>query len=355
MKMVKNIFAGFLVLLFAVVPDIYGQSTAYGIDASAFPTINFASVPLPGGTPITTIGETSAGGQGGDFGPDSLFYGRSGDDLVTISLADGGISTIGTITGISAGQTIIGMGFDLANETMYLVTTDLSNTGSELYTLDLSTAAASRVGAITNATSVLAIAVNSAGDIFAFDDGGDNFLTVDPTTGAGTVVGPLTVASFAQDADFDAATGTLYWTFFDGGSGSLATVDVSTGLATPVTTWSADFIAFAILGESPPTSVGEPGIRVPSQFSLEQNYPNPFNPETVIKYQTTESSRIELAVYNLLGQKVRVLINEVKPAGSYEARWNGANDLGKVVSSGVYIYRLQSDNFERTKKMIFLR
>ncbi len=104
----------------------------------------------------------------------------------------------------------------------------------------------------------------------------------------------------------------------------------------------------------PPTSVEESN-GIPSGFELAQNYPNPFNPETVIKYQTTQSSSVELAIYNLLGQKVRVLINEVKPAGSYEARWDGTNDFGEVVSSGVYIYRLQSGEFERTKKMVFLQ
>ena len=105
---------------------------------------------------------------------------------------------------------------------------------------------------------------------------------------------------------------------------------------------------------SPPTSVND-SSEIPSGFELAQNYPNPFNPETVIKYQTTQSSSVELAIYNLLGQKVRVLINEIKPAGSYEARWDGTNDFGEVVSSGVYVYRLQSGEFASTKKMVFLR
>jgi len=105
---------------------------------------------------------------------------------------------------------------------------------------------------------------------------------------------------------------------------------------------------------SPPTSVDEFN-GIPSGFELAQNYPNPFNPETVIKYQTTQGSGVELAIYNLLGQKVRVLINEVKPAGLYEARWDGTNDFGEVVASGVYVYRLQSGEFASTKKMVFLR
>ena len=78
-------------------------------------------------------------------------------------------------------------------------------------------------------------------------------------------------------------------------------------------------------------------------------------PATQIKYQTTQRSRVELTVYNLLGQKVRVLLNEVQPAGAHQTRWDGTDDRGRLVSSGVYVYRLRSADLERTRKMIFLR
>ncbi|MCG8608253.1 T9SS type A sorting domain-containing protein [bacterium] len=328
---------------------------AYGIDASAFPTINFASVPIPDATPITTIGATTANGQGGDFGPNDVFYTRRDNDLVTINLTDGSASSVASITGISSGQTIIGMGFDQTAGTMYLASTDLSNGGSELYTIDLSTAAASLVGPITNAQSVLGIAVNPAGDIFAFDDGADNLVAVDGATGAGTVVGALAINTVAQDADFDPATGVLYWTFFAAGSGRLATVDVSTGAATPVTTWSADFIAFAIFNESPPTSVREPALAFPEQFGLQQNYPNPFNPETVIQYDLNQNGHVELAIFNLLGEKVRSLVDQVQRAGAHQIRWNGLDDNGNRASSGLYVYRLSVGASSQTKRMILLR
>ena len=70
---------------------------------------------------------------------------------------------------------------------------------------------------------------------------------------------------------------------------------------------------------SPPISVDD-SSEIPSGFELAQNYPNPFNPATLIKYQTGKSGIVELAIYNLLGQKVRVLLNETKPAGTYEAQ-----------------------------------
>jgi hypothetical protein len=354
MKLV-NILIGLFVLLFTPV-FVSAQSTAFGIDASNYPIITFASVPLPNATPITAIGATAAGGQGGDFGPNSVFYGRSGDDLVTISLTDGSVSNVGTITGISADQIIIGMGFDMATGTMYLATSDLSSTGSELYTLDLSTAAASRVGAITNATRVLAIAVSPAGDIFAFDSGSGNLVSVDPGTGAGTVVGPLTIPYVAQDADFDGATGTLYWTYFDAGSGGrLATVDVSTGVATPVTTWSADFIAFAILGESPPTSVDEQAGAGPSQISLAQNYPNPFNPTTTIRFDLAKQEEVALSIYNLTGQLVRNLVKESLPAGTHSILWDGRDNRARPVPSGLYISRLTAGDYVGQRKMLLIK
>jgi len=75
----------------------------------------------------------------------------------------------------------------------------------------------------------------------------------------------------------------------------------------------------------------------------------------VIKYQIKLDGPVELAVYNLSGEKVRVLVNGARPAGNYEARWNGTDDLGNRVSSGMYIYRLKSGNFTQAKKMVLLQ
>ncbi len=109
----------------------------------------------------------------------------------------------------------------------------------------------------------------------------------------------------------------------------------------------------------------EDAAALPSSFELRQNYPNPFgsaatsrlagNPETVIQYQIKLAGPVELAVYDLSGAKVRVLVNGVRSAGNYEARWNGVDDLGNRVSSGTYIYRLQSWNFTQAKKVVLLQ
>jgi hypothetical protein len=94
---------------------------------------------------------------------------------------------------------------------------------------------------------------------------------------------------------------------------------------------------------------------VPLQFGLSQNYPNPFNPTTTIKYQLARDSHVSLTVYDILGQKVRTLVNGLQQAGYYNITWNGNNDTGNKAASGIYIYRLQSGNFIKTLKMNLLK
>jgi FlgD Ig-like domain len=92
-----------------------------------------------------------------------------------------------------------------------------------------------------------------------------------------------------------------------------------------------------------------------SQFGLSQNYPNPFNPSTVINYQIAQNSQVNLTVYDILGQKVKTLVNGLQQAGYYNITWDGSNDLGSKVAAGIYFYRLQSGNFFKTLKMNLLK
>ena len=82
------------------------------------------------------------------------------------------------------------------------------------------------------------------------------------------------------------------------------------------------------------------------------NYPNPFNPSTTIRYSLKESSNATLAVYNSLGQKIRTLVDGSQAAGVHTVQWDGRNESGQQVSSGVYFYRLQSGTFRKTMKMV---
>ena len=93
----------------------------------------------------------------------------------------------------------------------------------------------------------------------------------------------------------------------------------------------------------------------PQQFALHPCVPNPFNPSATIRYQLAESEGVTLAIYDLLGQKVRVLVAETQPAGHYSVRWDGRNEAGQLVSSGVYLYKLEAGNFTEARKALLLR
>lgn len=101
-----------------------------------------------------------------------------------------------------------------------------------------------------------------------------------------------------------------------------------------------------------------PGVNIPAKFELRQNYPNPFNPTTTISYSIPTSAsgkNVKLELYNTLGQKVGTLVDEKQDAGFYAIRWDGRNDFGMQVSSGLYLYRLVAGSFVQIKKMVLVR
>jgi hypothetical protein len=89
--------------------------------------------------------------------------------------------------------------------------------------------------------------------------------------------------------------------------------------------------------------------------ALSHNYPNPFNPSTTIEYSLLRQSNIELTIFDLLGRKVKTLIKSNKPAGSYSVTWDGRDESGQPVATGVYLYRLTAGDFTQTKKMLVLK
>jgi len=99
----------------------------------------------------------------------------------------------------------------------------------------------------------------------------------------------------------------------------------------------------------------EHGEILPYQFELSQNYPNPFNPVTTIEYSVPSRQDVTIEIFNVLGQKVRTLVNETKSAGSYRTEWNGIDDVGRPVSTGVYLYRFSAGEVVQTKKMLLIK
>ena len=93
----------------------------------------------------------------------------------------------------------------------------------------------------------------------------------------------------------------------------------------------------------------------PATFLLSQNYPNPFNPQTRIKYEPPRAGKVILKVYNIVGNEICNLVDEVKPAGSFEVVWDGRDNTGYLVASGVYLYRIEAQGFVQTRKMLLLQ
>ncbi len=128
-------------------------------------------------------------------------------------------------------------------------------------------------------------------------------------------------------------------------------VDWTSGIQTVLTNVAANQLL--TVTESP-VGIRE-SSRPPQQFELLQNYPNPFNPETAISYRLPAVSQVQLEIYNPIGQRVRTLVNRRQAAGRYTVQWDGRNDAGQPVASGVYIYQLKAgERFVQSRKMVLL-
>ncbi|MBC8214637.1 MAG: carboxypeptidase regulatory-like domain-containing protein [Candidatus Marinimicrobia bacterium] len=119
--------------------------------------------------------------------------------------------------------------------------------------------------------------------------------------------------------------------------------------------YEISFEADAIIGNDLAPILLRLEQEIPKSFVLLQNYPNPFNPVTEIGFELPVDSYISLSVYNLNGQKIIDLAEGYKPSGYYSVKWDGHNLYGEKVSSGVYIYKLTSDNFSTVKKMLLMK
>jgi hypothetical protein len=107
-------------------------------------------------------------------------------------------------------------------------------------------------------------------------------------------------------------------------------------------------------GSGMPLAINE-NLLIPTEYALFQNYPNPFNPETMIHYDLPESGSVSLMIYDILGRELVTLVKQFQPAGQYQILWNGNNEKGTPAVSGVYFYRISSNGFSQTKKMILSR
>jgi len=142
--------------------------------------------------------------------------------------------------------------------------------------------------------------------------------------------------------------------FYDiAGNGIESAGDIVTDLS-PLTDWPGQDSCYVIQTLTTGIVQHEPP-QVPTKIALYQNYPNPFNPTTTIRYDLPKTSKVTLVVYNMLGQEVRSLVNEVQKFGTKSIVWDGMDNSSQSVSSGVYVYRLKVGDDVRMRKMVVVR
>ena len=131
----------------------------------------------------------------------------------------------------------------------------------------------------------------------------------------------------------------------------------STQTYEPTGSGGADRIGsgYCFMIRDPLVGVDDVNPGLPTTFKVSDNYPNPFNPSTTIDYSVPRKSKVTLAVFNVLGQKVATLVNTEMAAGKYRAVWDGKADNGSTLSSGIYFYKFEADNFVKTSKMVMLK
>lgn len=124
----------------------------------------------------------------------------------------------------------------------------------------------------------------------------------------------------------------------------------SAGQAFAGTNGSGVFASFGM-----PTATEPLPLPVPDNFSLEQNFPNPFNPDTEIRFRLPARRHVKLAIYNLLGEEIRTLINDEYPAGDHQIAWDGKDNFNRQAPTGLYVFRLQAGAYIESRKMSLVR
>lgn len=236
-----------------------------------------------------------------------------------------------------------GMAFDNSGDLFVHTTTGI------LYKVNLNTGDTLRIGS-TGISNLQNIAVNPltnqlyglalAGGLYRIDKSNASSVLIG-STGFGT----------GRAIAFD-AEGRLFG--LSGGSNQpLYRIDTTTAIGTLIgNTGKSGLSAMAVRGST--VDVAENSAMI-KEFSLLPNYPNPFNPSTVIGYQIANNSQVSLKIYNMLGQEVRTLVNTTQSAGQYKVQWDGKDNSGKAVSSGIYFYRLEAGSFVKTRKMMLMK
>lgn len=236
------------------------------------------------------------------FDLNDQLYGSGYVGLYSIDPVTAGITWIG-----STGPSFRGLAFDPLGGTLWG-----SDALGDIYTINVETAASTWIGNTGLGAGVPDIHFDHNGELFGVAGGGqstNNLISINKSTGAGTIVGPI---------GFSSVSGSAFY------HGILVGID-------------------------------DRSASLPRKVTLHQNYPNPFNPSTTIKYDLPEDGKVTLKIYNVLGQEVRTLVSKHVRAGYHKVVWDGKNNFGVTVGSGLYVYRLQTGKNVLARKMMFLK
>jgi hypothetical protein len=180
---------------------------------------------------------------------------------------------------------------------------------------------------------------------------GDDPTFYDLTTTA-TFSGSIQVCIHYDEANFSVPETDLKVLHYDG----TAWVDVTTSIDTNANILCGTTTSLSPFAIAEPTGATDVGDRAPSQFALHQCVPNPFNPSTTIRYDVPSGgARVSIAVFDVTGRRVVSLVDGTRPAGVQSVTWDGRDEHGQAVASGVYFYRMASGNFTQTRKMVLLK
>ncbi|MFO7998759.1 MAG: hypothetical protein R6U86_07240 [Bacteroidales bacterium] len=191
----------------------------------------------------------------GDMGPDGRYFAADNSSrvLYEVDFSGNTLQPVAPITGIISGQTITGMTYHRPSGTMYFSTSNGSV--SALYTINLATGVLTPIGQITNCPIAIDLAINEDGELFTVEIANDNLVKINPTTGVGTIVGPLGLnANFAQSMDFDDNTGALYWAAYSLG-GQIRIIDTDTGGSVLVASGTTEYCGLSIFSDLEPPAI----------------------------------------------------------------------------------------------------
>jgi hypothetical protein len=370
---------------------------------------------------IETITSNIGDCYAGDFDGAGNFYAIDAENnqLITIDTLNGQITTIRTMLLVD-GHIWTGLTFDYKTGAMYASSTDYSI--SLLYHVNVSDGTTTLIDTVSSTRSIIDIATDNRGNLFAHDIYNDAIFSLDKTTAEATLIGYTDFnANYIQGMDFNPQTGILYLAAFNGDyfKGEFREVDLSTGHADLIGPigfgYDVEIGAFGIpnintafirllepssgiiksggiqnlvirlyglIEESKNTSwqvnveitsndpfnprINMPvvldvvtGIQdekiMPDKFDISQNYPNPFNLSTIIKFQLSVKTLLRLNIYDVMGRNICTLVNKIINPGFHSIHWDGCNDDGIPVPSGVYFYKIKTENVNKLNKMILVK